>query len=430
MRPPILLAVAAAITFVFAACQDGQFSSAPPAPPANPNSTSQLMEGYVDGNTGTVTFTPLGFAPNVFGSASPAIYGNQGTTLTIFGKVDSMITVAGTRRTWYIRIGVRNLQSFPIGSNYGSAAPPDTSGIFVGFTVLPSPTFPSPCACTISVINASGTGNFTLGGQPYFWYRSRPTAVQGAPGTDTTRGNPEWQFRATTFTPPDTAHSFSFVLLVNAAWPTANEVLSSTVYDGLTDTIPDSTAEPRWRMFVPASVRTIGIESWSTSGLALTVANAKSIYFSRRDSLGTMPAYLRATLSVANSNQDRLKAVFGFAEPIGGGRRQFMVGVWQTSLSFVSFDDASGNWTKIGTNVTFDGTVMHNYMLRKIGTTSAVLCVDGSPVATLAYTSTDTVRTTFAQSSVVFGADGAPSNSQSLWTSVTYTIGSDGGGCF
>ncbi len=70
---------------------------------------------------------------------------------------------------------------------------------------------------------------FTAPMQPFFWYQDRPTAFQGTPGTDTTRNLP-WQFIGT-FDPPtdDTAHTFTFALMVSAAWPSPNDTAWSTL---------------------------------------------------------------------------------------------------------------------------------------------------------------------------------------------------------
>ena len=433
--PNKLFPAAAVALFALAACNDRQMPSAPPTiPPPPSGNVSAMLQGYVDGKTGTATFTPLGMAPSLFGSVSPSIYGTQGVNLSIFGVIDSIITVAGTSRIWYIRLGVRNLLAYPIGSNYPNAAPPDSSGVFVGFTVLPNVAVPSPCACTIIVNNPMGKAQFTAPGQPYYWYNSRPTAVQASPGTDTTKNNPEWQFKATTFAGADTANSFSFVLLVNAAWPPPNETTWSATYDGTVDTLPDANGKPRWKKFASTGVPTLGTETWSASGLAVNAAdNVHSIYFGRHDSLGINSAFLKATGSVtaAGAPSTNYKAVFGFVEPQGGvpTQRQVFIGIADTRVGFVSFNNGTGQWSTLSSTTiggAFNGNISHTYTLRKIGNTSAALCVDGVQQLTRAYGGWDTVRNNFNTYSVVWGADGRAGGALSVWTNVSYTIGSSG----
>ena len=427
-----LIPLTALALLALAACQDGQFSAPKTSPPGGPSGVLGMLQGTVDGNTMTTTFIPLGNSPAVDGNFSPAIYGNQGSTVSVSGVVDSLHDVANVSRTWFLHVRIRNLLGYPIGSNWNAAASPDTTGVFVFFSSLPVVTLPSPCSgCTVNVNNPAGSANFTVPGQKYFWYKNRPTAVQGSPGTDTT-DYIVWQFKTTSFTAPDTAHAFTFVLLVSAEWPPPNETTWSTKYDGTNDSLPDTQAEPRWRKFAALFAPTLGSEVWTAgTELVLTAGNnSTSIYQDRRDSLGLMSAVMDAKVRVPTVAAGEIQAVFGVAEPLLAGGRQAFIGVASDRVSFVNFSDFTGQWSANGGTFALDGTTYHSYRLRKIGTASAALCVDGVATGlTRTYAQLQGTTFTFFLSSTAFGMDGRVGGAESRWTSVLYTIGSDGGGC-
>ncbi len=139
-----------------------------------------------------------------------------------------------------------------------------------------------------------------------------------------------------------------------------------------------------------------------------------------------------ARLRVVNASAGTIQAVFGFAEPQGSGRRQEFVGIASDRVSFATYNNGSGKWTNRGATFALTGTAFQTYRLRKIGTTSATLCVDGTAVITRNYGPPGGMQATqnqFVASTAVFGIDGFAAGVDSRWTSVQYTIGSDGGGC-
>ena len=158
-----------------------------------------------------------------------------------------------------------------------------------------------------------------------------------------------------------------------------------------------------------------------------------SIYMAQRDSLGNQSAYMQLRARGVNSVSNQL--VFGFVEPTGG--RQVFVTVTTNSVGFATFTEATGVWTMIpgrSTPRAVDSapTATTSTRLRKIGTTSYRLCVDGTQRLNMPYATTGLTSASFNTSSVVFGTKGiggGGGGASSRWTSVAYKIGSDNGGC-
>lgn len=391
-----------------------------------------MIQVTVQGSSMTTAFLPLGSSPAVDGSFSPQIYGNQGTTVSVSGVVDSLHDVMNVSRTWFLHVRIRNLLAYPIGSNYGAnnAAPPDTSGVFVLFSSLPVITIPSPCSgCAVNVNNAMGSGTFSAPSQKYFWYRNRPSAMQGSPGTDTTDFI-EWQFKTTSFTAPDTAHAFTFVLLVSAAWSPPNETSWLTQYNATTDSLPDTKAEPRWQIFSAPSTQLPGTEAWiaGTELVLSTATGLNSVYLGRHDSLGTMSAFMdvRASATVTGGTP---RAIFGFAEP--SGNKQVFVGLFGDGVEFVTFNEVLGTWSMRGLadcqSAGCKSNVYRSYRLRKFGADSVVLCATGVRVLGITHGALQNTSASWTGRTTVFGTGGAANTTK--WSSVSYTIGSDGGSC-
>ena len=228
------------------ACGERSISGSPP--PNIPGKPLGMLIGTVSGDSFRATFVPAAGDVRRASAVSAAIYGGP-TTANVFGTILAGYPKnVGGKHTWIFNVAMRNLLSYAIGSNYGATVPPDTGGVFLFFTQLPVVVFPNPCTgCVVNVTSQSGTRNFTNPGQPYFWYHDRPTAMQGTIGTDTT-SDVQWTFQAATFTPPDTAHTFNFVLLVNAMWPPPNETAWQVRYDGTQDSVPDAHGKPLGNM--------------------------------------------------------------------------------------------------------------------------------------------------------------------------------------
>jgi hypothetical protein len=428
----------AALALLAAACSEPA-PSAPRTTPPTP--VLGFINGQISGKVMTTTFVPLsGSIAGVTDSkVSASIYGQQGVTIDVLGVVDSLHDVIGVgpagSRTWFTHVKLRNREAFPIGSNYGRAAALDTSGVFAFFTVDPNVSLPVPCvSCAVSVSNQSGTSNFTGATQKYFYYRNRPSAfTNGAPGLDTTN-NIVWKFKTSNWNPgvTDTVHAFFFTLMVSAAWPPPQDSALKVNYDATVDTFPDIDAKPIWQKFhAPNGQTTLGSESNATfAELQLSAANANtSIYFSRNDSMGTGSAFMDVTARLAVLSGTNPQFIFGFAEPAGG--KQVFVAITSTRVELGSFNNNTGVWTRLSALASFNltGTSYHSYRLRKISNTSVALCVDGSQVFSRPYASLQNLSATFTNKSAAFGVTGIAASSNARITSLSYTIGSDGGGC-
>jgi hypothetical protein len=433
---PIVFSVLALLAAT--ACNDGLTPVNPPGHPA----PLGIIRGTVHGDSMTAEFIPFG-SMGANSAVSPSmIYGGP-TTIAVTGTFVSLVD-APPIRTWTFNVHMRNLLAFPIGANYAGSnpAPPDTSGVFVGFTTAPFVSQSMPCSgCTVTIPNSGGFANFTSPGQPYFWYRNRPTAVQGAPGTDTTSNLP-WKFIGT-FKPVtgDTVHSFTFALMVNAQWTPPTDTAVNFAYSGLTDSIPDTVAKPRYK---PAfkqlkGLTILGSETWNPGVDLLLTANAnnKSIYISRDDSINqNQSAAVELTARLQNTIPSTpLQAVFGLAVP-GLTGKQAIVGIYTDHLAFQHFDVNTGNWSDIAGTVwptfpqTFDGTLSHRYRLRKFGNLDYHLCVDGIAQVAVTPGFLDGTAPQFAKSSVLFAALGDNNGTVNVHvTGFQYFLTTDGGGC-
>jgi hypothetical protein len=283
----------------------------------------------------------------------------------------------------------------------------------------------------VNVTNAMGTRNFTSPGQQYFWYRSRPTAVQGTMGTDTTADD-SWTFQTTSVTPPDTVHSFTFVLLVSAWWVPPNETSWQVLYDGTKDTLPDKNGEPIWQLLTLQGK--IGKSTWSPlSGLEPDAHNKnQDIDYTRADSLGGMDAYMDVDTDVLSGTNGELANMFGFIEPDG---RVLMVGVSPSLVEFAQLDSVStdagfNQWFPLtgSSNVAASGLV--KYRLRKYARDSVVLCVNGNRALEMPYTSFQRWSSNLpANATTFFGVQSISHRALGLYTLVTYTLGDHASGC-
>jgi len=426
-----MLAAGALVALAAAACKDSS-PGAPKIVPPPPAPGRGAIIGAVDGATNKVTFTPAGMSADYSGGASPASYGNQGVTVTVYGTVDSVITVPGVSKTWYIRIGFRNLESYPIGSNFGATAPPDTSGVFLFFSSgAPVVTSPSSCSgCTMTVPNTMGTTNFTAPGQTYFWYRNRLMGLQGSPSTDTSYNNPEWQFKANS----DQVTGFRFTIMVNSDWPPPYQSSWTGEWVAALDSLPDDNGSPPWHEYTVPGDPKLGIDTMRGSYMALIAHDsATSIYMARNDSIGNMSAMLNVYVKDSVIGGQSYQAVFGIAEPSPG--KQVFIGLVDDKIDFLSFNNVNGAWTKLAGATTCSttgctsNTTGHTYSLRKFGTDSVALCIDGVRRMELAYSSLQATQSSFYNATVIFGVKGyGKLNTTSYWTSASYTLGAGAAG--
>jgi hypothetical protein len=411
--------LAAAAVAAALACSDAP-AVAPTHPPMPPGARIGSLVGTVDDATGTVTFTPLAASANSYGATDPAIYGNQNVTISVHStsfSIDS-VTTPGTK-VWSIGVGLRNLLAYPIGSNQNATPPADSTGIYVFFSTLPIVTLPSGCGCTVTVTNGMGTAAFTSPTpQPYFWYRNRLKKAGTAGGLDTTINNPVWKF-----TGQSTVHAFTFVVLISSAWPPPFQTQWVVSYNGTTDSLIDTQAEPRWPLdgFTGG-----GSEAWSPSGLALTAAAGTDVYPIRNDSLSaTGSAIFDAALKVSNANNGVPESFFGFFVP-----KVYLVGVAQDKVGFLTLTGPPYIWVFTGPTYTFpaaNGTALHSYRLRKFAGDSVVLCVDGARV--LGATAASLGGSGVVGAIEAFGTAGQSGSAAATWTFASYTIGSAGSGC-
>lgn len=413
-------------------CADSGVSS--PHTPPKASRPLGIIYGTVSGDSLRAQFVPIGAQGAVHSGVSPSIYGGSGT-VAVTGTFVSDVQNPPFNRTWTFSVQMENLLSFAIGSNYsdGTTNPPDTSGVFMFFVTPPTVTKPSPCVgCVVTDTNYAGVGNFTAAGQKYYWYKDRPTAVQGTPSTDTTSAQ-NWVFVAQPFDPGSGlgVNAFTFSLLVSAAWPADQDSASNYVYNALTDSEPDLHGKPQWSAPFAQDVglTTLGSESWTVaSGLTLNAAANGSVFLSRRDSLD--PAWnfsIQAKLNVLNTGNDSVQAILGFVGPTASDK-QIFVGIWPDSVAFMHLDNVTGGWTVLsGSTKKHISNGSHLVSVSSLGGALAFFCVDHSLQTFLSsYSLLDAPSATFLTShpsAVVFGTVGnTAAAGQVLWSNVMYQI--------
>ena len=422
------------------ACSDGAMGTKPADPPGRSGPLG-IIRGTVSGDSMVAEFVPMGNAGAVNSALSPAIYGS-GSTVAITGEFVSLLnnTPVVGKRTWTFKVHMQNLLPYTIGSNYsdGNTTPPDTSGVFLFFSILPTVTHPTGCVCSVTIPNYWGLGNFSGLNQQYFWYKDRPTAVQGTPGSDTTSAL-VWKFIGNYKqpSPSDTVHSFSFQLTVNAAWPSTNDTAWAYSYNWKTDSLPDLNAEPRWKPpFAQVNqYTTVGTEVFNIgTDLVLTAANGtSSIYLARNDSMDPPKS---ASMAIKGNLQNAIagvpiQAVYGLVQP-GAGGKQAVMGIYEDHVAFVHLDPVTGLWSDIaGTAVPATGTAVHTYRIRKFGTLNLyLLCVDNNILSFITDSQLDPRASDFNTTTEFFGVVGNATGPANLHlTSTSYVLGTDGGGC-
>jgi hypothetical protein len=402
----------------------------PQSPTVLPSEGLGVVMASVDGD-GNVTMTPLqgtsgDLAPGIDGD----IYGTQNVNVRVYAAAATVTTLANTK-TWTMKFGVRNLLSFPIGSNQSGPTPSDTTGIFLAVISGPTVTQTStncPGTCAMSVVTYDGTGTFTAPNQRYVYWRERLAAKQPVAGADTVSAR-----HTIEFTSPKQVTNFKFFLIVGADWPAPAQTNWSVFYNAPTDSAADQHAKPIWRTG-HMSLSGSGTESWSkAAGVdSLILVNNKDYYMFRRDSLAAgTPAYFEAHVKVSNGGQTKPETVLGFLD----GTRMAAIGMTSGRVGFVKYAFLAKNLFGHGlpqanfvdsTNVT--ATSLHTYRLRKFGTDSVTLEVDGARRLGLAYNKLPMVAqdsvATFTTGPAEFFGDGSISGDHnSAWSVVTYGIG-------
>jgi len=420
-----------------AACSESKMSSEPPVPP-NGTHPLGIIYGTVSGDTMRAEFVPVGLPITGHSAISPSIYGGTGT-VAVTGEFVSDVQNPPSSRTWTFKVHMENLLSYAIGSNYsdGNATPPDTGGVFLFFQSNPVISQPFPCpGCVVSDTNYAGIGNFSAVGQKYYWYKDRPTSVQGSPSTDTT-SDQNWVFVATPYDPGGGrgVNAFSWMMLVSAAWPADPDSATTYTYNALTDSEPDLHGKPQWKppFAQDNGLTTLGSESWTAgSGLTLTANANSSIFLARDDStdLANWNSGMQAKVNVLNTGSDSVQAVIGLVGQTALDKQLF-VGVWPDSVAFLKLDPVTGVWSHFpGTTARHVASgVAHVVTLSLLGgggSGIAFFCVDHGFQTFLPYASLQSPDATFLTShpsTAVFGTVGTGTQmGQVLWSSVTYQL--------
>jgi hypothetical protein len=426
---------------VFVGCTDrsngitGTGVMQPQSPAALPSEGLAIVQVTVD-DAGNVTTSPLqGVSGNAATDAdgsmqASSIYGTQNVNVRVYAA-PATVTTVGNTKTWTMQFGVRNLLSFPIGSNQSGPIPSDTTGIFLAVISGPTVTQTSsncPGSCAMSIIAYDGTGTFTAPNQRYVYWRERLAAKQPVAGADTVSAR-----RTMKFTSPKQVTNFKFFLIVGADWPAPAQTNWSVFYNAPTDSAPDQHAKPIWRTG-HMSLSGSATESWSkNAGVdSLILVNNKDYYLFRRDSLAaSTAAYMEAHVKVNNGGQTKPETVFGFLD----GARMAAVGMTSSQVGFVKYAFLAKNLFGHGLpqsnfvdSVAVNATASHTYRLRKFGADSVTLEVDGVRRLGLTYNQLPTAAldsvASFATGPAEFFGDGSISgNHNSAWSVLTYGIG-------
>ena len=411
----ILIALCGALACSEAPSSSGTMTVLQPV--SHPVTTVARLRGTVDVASGTMTFDPVSSAGQSLpgNGLSASIYGDQGVTVRIYNSaVVTSAPVAG-KKTFTANVGVRNLLGYRIGDEQNAAAPGDTMGIYVFTNTAPVVSgTSSPCTCTVTVKNPTGSRPFTsASSQPYWYWAELLGAVNG--GADTTRVRKAWVFEADT-----QVTRFNFDVLVSAAWSAPNETVWKVDYRP--DSLPDGATEPHWRKISTSKVTS----AITGSALQLDVQRSKdSLVYIRRDSISTgMNALMEATFRLDDGgNKPDAQAGISIDD------KTKYIGLLVSDSSFagrarVGFVDAAGAFIT-GASDTVAVRALRTYQMRKFGIDSVVAFVDGTRRFKVAYgTLPGTREIATNPSSFGFGiAASSARNTTTTWTSVLYQIG-------
>jgi hypothetical protein len=415
-RTAVLLALSATV-----ACGEGSpLSGRAPAlaPASHPITTVARLRGTLDVASGTLTFDPVSStgASIPASGVSASIYGEQGVTVRIYNSAVVTGAPVGGKKTYTANVGVRNLLGYRIGDEQNVTAPADTMGIYVFVNTAPITVSgtSSPCACAVTVKNATGSRIFTsLANQPYWFWPELLGPANG--GADTTLLRKQWVFEADT-----QVTRFNFDILVSAAWSAPNESVWKVQYSA--DSLPDTQAEPRWRKFATSKVTSV----IAANTLQLDLQRSKdSIMYVRRDSISSgVNALMEATF--------RLDSGGGSTAPQAGiaidDKNRYVAlfvtdtsGTTPASVGFL----APGGGFVAGASDIVTVHAMHTYRVQKYAADSVVAFVDGVRRFKAAYNQLPLTRAAGGlPSSFAFGiAQTSSRNTTTSWSSVLYQIG-------
>jgi hypothetical protein len=410
-----LTAIVVFVPFLIAGCSDPSPTTRPgaTAPAEHPTPAPARLRGTVDAVAGTLTFDPVPGGPSLAGgSPEAAIYGNQGQTVQIYNSPVIIGAPVGGKKTYTANVGVRNRLAYRIGDEQGAAVPADTLGIFVFVNTNPvvQATSPPCTTCAVTVRNRDGTQTFSAANQPYWYYHDVLSAFGGV--RDTTSARRTWIFEADT-----QVTRFSFDVLVSAPWVAPNETVFKVNYKG--DSLPDAQAEPRWKM-----VKTVqATEAMVAAGLQISLQRTKdSLLFVRYDSLsGGMNAMLEARFRLDDggaSTEPQPGIVFDDQTKFIG---VFLADSSATDRGRAGFVNAAGLFIA-GASDSIPVRSFHIYQLRKFGSDSALLFVDGARKVKVNYSALPASK--IAPANIWFGfTNGVARTTITTWEYVTYQLG-------
>lgn len=395
-----------------------------------PTGTVGVVMGSVDAS-GNVTLTPLdgsgAAAASEAGSVSASsIYGTQNLNVRVYASAATVIDSVGLK-WWTLKFGVRNLLPYPIGSNQNGPIPSDTTGIFLALISGPTVTKTSGTChapCRITPVQFDGQGTFTGPNQPYLYWRERLAAKQVVAGADTVSNR-----RTIRFTSATQVTNATFFVIVGADWPAPAQTSWSVSYNASTDSAASQHAKPVWKTD-NMSFFGSGTETWKSSGVdSIRVTSFRDYYLVRHDSLASnSKAYFEAHLKVNSNSQDDPETVFGFQD----GARLVAIGMTSTHVGFIHYGSTFGGFlpeaqflSGASNQFAISTTAMHGYRLRKFGTDSVTLEIDGVRKLRVAYSQFASASSTslFGSPTEFFGAGSASGNGSSAWSVVTYGIG-------
>lgn len=376
------------------ACTEPPTGPSAPLIPSRPQGTAAALRGTVDLDRGTLEFAPV--IPGSFPGFAPAIYGDQNVNVRLYNTPVVVDSSTSTWR-WTANVGVRNMRPHPIGDEETASTPADTIGVFVFF--VQEPVLGTPCGgCFARIANFQGTMSFDAPQRKYFHWPERLNELN-APLGDTTRSRRTWTFETSAG-----VRSFSFSVLVAAAWPAPYENRWRVEYTA--DALPAASA-PAWKF------QGTGGNS-SVSGGSLSLRGRFSGLFYRRDPIApAQNAYAHAVVRFSGGGSqpevglvlsDRVKLM-------GVGVANGIVGLISNAGTFIA-----------GTTSSF-GNGTHELQLRKYGADSVVYFVDGVRRAAAPYINLSADTFTPPMSSVSFGGLPTSDGTNSTWDSVIYEIG-------
>jgi hypothetical protein len=356
--------------------------------------TLATLRGVVDLDRGTLEFAPI--LPNALPGFSPAIYGDQNVNVRLYNS-PVVVDSSTIPWRWTANVGVRNLRPHPIGDEETAATPLDTMGVFIFF--VQEPVIGQPCSgCFARIANFQGTMSFDAPQRKYFHWAERLHEGSSSLG-DTTRSRRTWTFETSAG-----VRSFSFTVLVSAAWPAPYETRWRVEYTA--DALPGGSA-PAWKFDGSGG-------NASVSGGSLQLRGRFSGLFYRRDPIApAQNAYIHGVVRFGGGASrpevglilsDRVKL-------IGLGVANGIVGLISNTGAFLP-----GTTSPLGHGV-------HELQLRKYAADSAVFFVDGVRRGAVPYATLSPDTFTPPSSSVAFGGLPTSDGSNSTWDGVIYEIG-------